>query len=98
MSRSIRRLLGAVGFFIVLVCSGSIGYFWLGHGRWRLGECVYMTIITISTVGFAELENMKQVPGARALTVSLILSGVGALAYMQSNLTALLVEGAIGQA
>ena len=41
---------------------------------------------------------MGDVPGARTVTVGLIVSGVGVLAYMQSNLTALLVEGAIGQA
>jgi voltage-gated potassium channel len=56
-----------------------------------------MTIITISTVGFGELSNMGEVPGARLLTVSLIVSGVGALAYVQGNLTALLVEGVLGQ-
>jgi voltage-gated potassium channel len=57
-----------------------------------------MTVITISTVGFFELGHMRDVPGARVLTVGLILGGVGVLAYMQSNLTALLVEGVIGQA
>jgi voltage-gated potassium channel len=57
-----------------------------------------MTVITMSTVGFYELGHLGEVPGARSLTVFLILSGVGVLAYMQSNLTALLVEGAIGQA
>jgi voltage-gated potassium channel len=55
-------------------------------------------VITLSTVGFAELGHMSDVPGARALTVGLIVSGVGALAYVQGNLTALLVEGAIGNA
>lgn len=98
VNASIRRLLIAILAFVILVMSGGIGFFVLGHGRWPFGECVYMTIITISTVGFGELNDMKQVPGARVLTVALILSGVGTLAYMQSNLTALLVEGAIGQA
>jgi voltage-gated potassium channel len=41
---------------------------------------------------------MAEVPGARMLTVGLIISGVSVLAYVQSNLTALLVEGTIGQA
>src|SRR5579859_3029917 len=77
---------------------GTTGYWALGHGRWHPGDCAYMTIITISTVGFYELREMGQVPGARPLTVGLIISGVGVLAYMQSNLTALLVEGSIGQA
>ncbi len=56
-----------------------------------------MTVITLSTVGFGELSQMHEVPGARPLTIALIVSGVGALAYVQGNLTALLVEGVIGQ-
>jgi voltage-gated potassium channel len=97
VNASIRRLLVAIAAFLVLVLIGALGYDALGRGRWPFSECVYMTIITISTVGFGELSDMKLVPGARGLTIFLILSGVGTLAYMQSNLTALLVEGAIGQ-
>ena len=98
MNASLRRLLAAVGVFASLVAVGTVGYFVLGAGRWGMGDCAYMTVITISTVGFFELGHMRDVPGARALTVGLIVGGVGVLAYMQSNLTALLVEGVIGQA
>jgi len=98
VSASVRRLVAALGVFALLVGVGSVGYLSLGHGRWTLADCAYMTVITISTVGFYELKQMTDVPGARALTVSLIIGGVGVLAYMQSNLTAMLVEGAIGHA
>jgi voltage-gated potassium channel len=98
MNALIRRMIVALAVIISLVIIGSTGFWLLGHGRWRFFECVYMTIITLSTVGFGELAHMNEVPGARALTVSLIVSGVGALAYVQSNLTALLVEGVIGHA
>ena len=98
MNASIRRLVAAIGVFATLVGVGTVGYFVLGHGRWGPADCAYMTVITISTVGFYELGHMGDVPGARALTVGLIVSGVGVLAYMQSNLTALLVEGVIGHA
>jgi voltage-gated potassium channel len=81
-----------------LVLAGTLGFHTLGEGRWTYGDCAYMTVITLSTVGFGELSNMGQVPGARALTIALIVSGVGALAYVQGNLTALLVEGVLGQA
>ena len=93
-----RRLVAALGVFAALVALGTLGYFVLGHERWTVADCAYMTVITISTVGFGELGHMREVPGARVLTVGLIVSGVGVLAYMQSNLTAMLVEGAIGQA
>ncbi len=98
MNASIRRLLIALTFFLALVFGGAGGYFVLGHGRWTYTECLYMTVITLSTVGFGELSHMGEVKGARGLTVMLIVSGIGALAYVQGNLTALLVEGAIGHA
>jgi voltage-gated potassium channel len=94
----VRRLITALGAFGVLVAIGTFGYFALGRGRWTLGDCAYMTVITISTVGFYELREMAGVPGARALTVGLIVSGVGVIAYTQSNLTALFIEGALGHA
>jgi voltage-gated potassium channel len=94
--RSVRRLLIAVAALLLLVFGGAAGYFVLGHGRWTFGECVYMTVITLSTVGFAELGGMSDVPGARGLTIGLIAGGIGTLAYVQANVTALLVEGAIG--
>jgi voltage-gated potassium channel len=98
VSASLRRLGAALAGFAILVAIGTLAYWSLGHGRWTPGDCAYMTIITISTVGFYELREMSHVPGARPVTVGLIISGVGVLAYMQSNLTALLVEGTIGQA
>jgi voltage-gated potassium channel len=95
---SVRRL--AVAFIAVVVISGggALGLFVLGGGRWTLFESFYMAVITLSTVGFGELPHMHDVPGARPLTIVLILSGLGAIAYVQGNLTALLVEGVIGDA
>lgn len=98
MAPTFRRLFAAIAVFMTLVAVGTAGYWILGRGHWPLSDCAYMTVITISTVGFAELGHMKEVPGARGLTVGLIISGVGVLAYMQSSLTAILVEGVIGQA
>jgi len=97
-NKSVKRLAFAAALLAGLVLLGSGGYFVLGDGRWTFGECVYMTVITLSTVGFGELARMGEVPGARTLTIMLIIGGVGTLAYVQANVTAVLVEGAIGQA
>src|ERR1700722_20247103 len=98
MSPSIRRMLGAIGALATLTVAGAVAYFWLGRGRWTFGDSLYMTVTTISTVGFSELPRLRDVRGARTITIVLITRGVGTIAYFQANLTALLVEGAIGQA
>lgn len=95
---AVRRLFLALGAIGTIALVGASGLYILGAGRWSFGDCVYMTVITLSTVGFGELSQMHEVPGARVLTILLIVSGVGALAYVQGNLTALLVEGVFGQA
>jgi voltage-gated potassium channel len=97
-NKSVKRLAYAALLLAGLVLLGSGGYYVLGDGRWSFGECLYMTVITLSTVGFGELARMGEVPGARTLTIMLIIGGVGTLAYVQANVTAVLVEGAIGQA
>lgn len=85
-------------FLLAIVLFGTGGYYLLGyfaHGRpfWELGDCFYMTIITLTTVGFGELNDLANVPGARSFTVFILLGGLGIAAYAFSNLTAFLVEG-----
>jgi len=74
--------------------SGTIGYFLLGHGRWRLAECAYMTVISLTTVGYGEvLAEFDKVPYARFFTSVLLVGGAGVAIYFASVLTTFLVEG-----
>lgn len=83
---------------LTAVLAGGLGYWLIGHGRWGYSECVYMTTITLTTVGFGELPNMAEVAGARLLTGFIAAFGVGVVAYAQGNVTALVIEGAFGEA
>ena len=89
----VTRLVSAASFLAAVLFAGATGYHWLGHGLWEWGDCFYMTIITLSTVGYGEtLKGMHAIAGARAWTVMLILIGSGTLVYFVSTLTALIVE------
>ncbi len=92
----IRQLaLGALSLTIVAVV-GASGYHVLGHGSWSYADCLYMTIITLSTVGYGEvLPGMDHLPGARVWTILLIVLGSGSLLFFISTLTAFIVEGDI---
>ena len=88
------RLISAAGVLAAVVLVGTTAYYSVGEGRWSWFDCFYMTIITLSTVGFAEtLEGMNEMPEARAVTISLIVLGSGTLLYFISSLTAMIVEG-----
>src|SRR6266545_1049205 len=93
-----RRVLQALGLLILVMLLGGLGYYLLGQGLWTFEQAVYMSVITVSTVGCAELPRFADVGGARELTGAVIVCGVGAVAYFQSTLTAFLVEGTIGHA
>ncbi len=96
-SSSLSRLLPAALAFLSAIVIGGWGYYLIGDGRWPLDDCMYMAVVTLSTVGFSEtLEGMDHVPSARAWTVTLILLGSGTLLYFASTLTAIIVEGDLG--
>lgn len=68
---------------------GTLGYM-LIEG-WSAFDAFYMTVITLATVGFAEVHPLSTV--GRAHTTVLILVGLGVMGYGVSTLTAFLVEG-----
>lgn len=94
MSPLVKRLL--VGFFVLLVVvvGGSMGYLVIGDGRWAYRDCLYMTIITLTTVGYGEtLIGMDKVQYAREFTMVLLLFGTGSIVFFASTVTAFIVEG-----
>ena len=89
-----KRILIAAGVLTFVVIGGTASYHQVGAGRWSYFDCFYMTVITLSTVGFGEtLPGMGTVHEARLITLALIVAGSGTLLYFISNLTALIVEG-----
>jgi voltage-gated potassium channel len=93
-----RRLLFAVALVGAVIGLGGLALYALGGGLWTLGEACYMAVISVSTVGFGELPHINQVPAARPVVVIIILAGLVTVAYFQSTMTALIVEGVIGNA
>ena len=92
-----RRLLLAAGVLVTILIVGGLALWLVTGGERSLFETIYYTLITISTVGYGEMD-MEQHAGSRVVTVVLILAGVGAVALFQSTLTAMFVEGVLGKA
>jgi voltage-gated potassium channel len=74
---------------IAIISIGTSGYM-LIEG-WSYLEAFYMTIITLTTVGFGEVLPLSNL--GRVFTIFLIFSGVGGMAYFFSTLVASVVEG-----
>jgi voltage-gated potassium channel len=89
-----QRIVSAGGMFAFVLSVGVVGYVLLGEGRWSWFDALYMTVVTLSTVGFAEtLPGIAEVTGARWFTMLLIVAGSGVVLYLTSSVTAFIVEG-----
>ena len=89
-----KRLVMCLALLLIVVAGGGIGYYLIGGGQWRFSDCIYMTVITITTVGYAEvLPDMDHVAYARAFTMVLLVFGTGSLVYFASTVTAFIIEG-----
>jgi len=78
---------------LALIGFGCIGYMIIEG--WGFMDSLYMTIITLATVGYGEVHEVS-LPG-RMFTVVLILLGVGYFLYVVGYIIQFLVEGRIRQ-
>ncbi len=89
-----RNVILAVASLIALFVIGVIGYMILEKDNpqeeWELFDAIYMTVITLTTVGYGDY-NMSD--AGKMFTIFLLLGGVGVFAYSVSVATAFIVEG-----
>ena len=89
-----KRLLGGLLLLVATVVGGASGYYVIGGGQWAFEDCLYMTVITVTTVGYGEtLANMDKVEHARHFTMLLLLFGTGSIVFFASMISAFVVEG-----
>jgi voltage-gated potassium channel len=87
---SLGRLLLNIFLVLVLVIAvGGVGY-WLIES-WPLPDAFYMSIITVTTVGFGEVRPLS--PIGRLFTSVLILLGVAGITYAFGTLTNYMIAG-----
>lgn len=65
-----------VGMLVAAVVYGTLGYVVLFG--WKFIDALYMTAITLTTVGYREVEPVESV-GAKLFTISLLVVGISAL-------------------
>lgn len=83
-----RILVGSTLFFGVMF-GGTLG-FHLIEG-WGLVDSIYMTAITVTTVGYGEVNPLS--PEGRFFAIIVIFTGVGTVFYILTALTQMVVEG-----
>ena len=77
-------------YFAILISVGTLGFYFIGGDEWSLIDSFYMTIITMTTVGFGEVHPLSDL--GRLWTSFVIVFGVSGFLYMLSEIGAELVE------
>lgn len=87
----ISRPLVALALLTLVLVSGTVGYVLIeGWGAW---DALYMTAITVTTVGYREVHPLSM--AGQAFTVVLLFSGVGAALYAFTMVATAVVEGGL---
>jgi voltage-gated potassium channel len=90
---SVRNLRLSLSILTAVIAAGTLGYS-LIEG-WSLFDALYMTVITLATVGFKEVHELS--PQGKAFTITLIIFGVGVITYAAGSLIQFMVEGQLRQ-
>ncbi|MCU0821172.1 MAG: potassium channel protein [Spirochaetes bacterium] len=85
------RLAGSL--LLVIITFGTLSYHYIESMTFF--ESFYMTIITISTVGFSEIKPLSQI--GRIITIMIIATGISTGAYTIGSFISMLVEGEIAK-
>ncbi len=76
---------------ILLILCGTAGYMMIEG--WRLIDALYMTIITLTTVGYSEVYPLSD--AGHLYTIVLIITGVGFFLYVIGAVIQFMVEGRV---
>jgi voltage-gated potassium channel len=89
---SFRRLVWSIGALVAIVVIGVIGYMVIEG--WAFLDAIYMTITTITTVGFREVHPLSD--AGRIFSIIIIIGGVGGALYVLTTVMGYILEGQFG--
>ncbi len=82
------------GSLLAVLVLGSLGFVLLEG--WNFFDALYMTVTTLTTVGYGEIHPLSRL--GKAYNMVLILTGMGVLLYLITSLARVVVEGEIHKA
>lgn len=89
-----QRLFTGLAVFAGLIGFGTLGYMLIE--RWSFYDSLFMTVTTITTVGYREVRPLDDT--GRLFTIFLLLFGVGTAFYLLTTFVAMVIEGDLGEA
>ncbi len=87
-----RKIYASLLIFVCVFLVGVAG-FKIFSPTSPLLDCVYMTAITISTIGYGEVVDLSGSPAGRVFNIFFIILSLGTIAFAVTSITAFIVEG-----
>jgi len=84
-----KKLIQVLALIAFVIAFGTVGY--IVVEGWNFLDSIYMTIITITTVGYREIHGLSS--KGRIFTIFLIVGGVGTVLYALSTGAKIILEG-----
>jgi voltage-gated potassium channel len=88
MNVFIPRFFGAIGYLVALTVVGSVGYRLIEGWPWQDG--IYMTVITITAVGFQEVRPLSE--AGRDFTMVILAAGITGMGVWFALITSFILE------
>lgn len=90
-NKHLRRLIIGVSIILMCIIFGVAGYMLIEH--FTFSESLYMTVITLATVGFSEVHPLDD--AGRIFTIILIFTNLIVFAYAITSLSSFILEGSL---
>jgi len=92
-SKLLKKFLVAGAALLILVFGATVVYWAIAGDSYSMLDCLYMTVITISTIGYSEIIDLSGNNFGRIFTMIIAFTGIGILTYVISTITSFTVEG-----
>jgi voltage-gated potassium channel len=83
-----KKIIKGLFILLVILLIGSVGYMVIE--KWEFLDALYMTVITITTVGFGEVRQVTRL--GRIFTIFIIFFGIGIIAYILGMVAQAMVD------
>ncbi|MBL8396303.1 MAG: NAD-binding protein [Candidatus Accumulibacter sp.] len=91
LQRIVVRIVWAGIAVLALIAIGTVGFYQIAEDNGDWSDALYMTLITISTVGYGEIVPLLS-PSDRIFAGSIAISGLGALTFLFTSLSVFFLE------
>lgn len=87
------RVFLSLSIFLCIFLIGIAGFKLFGGKECSFIDSIYMTVITLSTVGYREVIDISANPAARIFASAFIILCLGTIAFVVTSITRFIVEG-----